>query len=156
MDGGRHGFDYSRILCNDRCERPQLVGGASAADAALQRLMTLQQRLNSPIYREFVVGESKLDFDYKAESEFQLQRKRNELQSELDDLKQTATKIAQQRQVTYRMVAETRKLLDELSLRRLPGLHVRKFMREAREILEASRSGPHSPPRDSSVRMLPS
>lgn len=156
MDGGRHGFDYSRILCNDRCERPQLVGGASAADAALQRLMTLQQRLNSPIYREFVVGEGKLDFEYKAESEFQLQRKRNELQSELDDLKQTATKIAQQRQVTYRMVAETRKLLDELSLRRLPGLHVRKFMREAREILEASRSGPHSPPRDSSVRMLPS
>ena len=110
--------------------------------------MILQQRLNSPIYREFVVGQSKLDFDYMAESEFQLQRQRNDLMVQLGELREAATKIAQQRQATYRLVTETRKLIDELSLRRLPGLHVRKFLRRVRELLGGSRATPHTPPHE--------
>lgn len=148
MEDRRRSIDYSRILCADRCERPQQGDGGSAAEAAFQRLVILQQRLNSPIYREFVVGQSKLDFDYMAESEFQLQRQRNDLMVQLGELREAATKIAQQRQATYRLVTETRKLIDELSLRRLPGLHVRKFLRRARELLGGSRATPHTPPHE--------
>ncbi len=149
VDGGRS-CDYSRILCADRCERPQQPGGATAAEAAHARLLTLQQRLNSPIYRDFVVGESKLDFNYKAESEFQLQRQRNDLEAQrnelalknsdleaqVDELMRESAKIAVQRQTAVRTIAEARRLVNELTRHRLPGLHVRKFLRVVRTILD--------------------
>lgn len=69
---------YERVLCHDRCEKPT-QDGVSAAEQALQRLTMLQERVNSPDFRGFLVVESGLDFEYRAESEFQLQRRCNQL-----------------------------------------------------------------------------
>lgn len=132
VDDGRRIMDYSRILCVDRCERPQRTFGPSAAEAALERLTMLQQRLNSPIYRGFVVGESKLDLNYMAETEFKLQRQRNELQAQLGEKKESLVRVSQQ-------LTDLRKLIDELSLQRIPWLRVRSFQQRAREVLGAPR-----------------
>lgn len=84
--------------------------------------------------------------DYKAESEFQLQRERNELTAKLGEMQETVTRISQQRQAACRVFAETRKLIDELSLRRLPALYVRPFLKRVRAVIESTRTLP-SPPR---------
>jgi hypothetical protein len=141
VDDRRRHIDYTRILCADRCERPQRTDGSSAAGEALERLITLQQRLNSPLYRGFFVAQSALDFDYLAESEFELQRQRNVLMAEVVDLKQSLTKMATQRQEGRRTLGEARKLLDDMSLRWVPELRVRQFLRKIRDVVTRPSQG---------------
>lgn len=128
------GLNFDHILCSDRCEKPCQTDGTNAADLALQRLETLQQRVSSPIYRGFIVMHSSLDFEYRAETEFRLQLQRNNL---LNDKKQLERHLDLQKQAVTKFIDLTKDHVDAFSLRPFRFFQVDRFVRRLLRLLDS-------------------
>ena len=126
-------LDFDHILCTDRCEKPGDSVGPTAAEQALQRLEILQQRVSSPIYRGFMIAHSQLDFQYRAETEFQLQLQRNAL---LSDKRILERDLEQQRATIGRFIDSTKDLVEAFALRPFRFFQIDRFVGSLRRYLE--------------------
>ncbi len=109
-----------RILCADRCEQP-----GPAAELALSRLTTLQERVNSPTYDGFLAFHGSLDFEYRAESEYQLNRRCTQAENKGMALEQA---LENQKSAVLNALSDLTNLASNFARRRFRFIGIGEFL----------------------------